>query len=70
MRISATVKLEFEGDRSMDEMALEMALQRALSHLCLTIEHGSLSGRPTSIRKGSCRADLVATEFNNVSVLP
>ena len=23
MRISATVKLEFEGDRSMDEMALE-----------------------------------------------
>ena len=38
MRISATVKLEFEGDRSMDEMALETALQRALTHLCVTIE--------------------------------
>ena len=66
MKITAMVKVEFEGDPTMDEMAL----QRALSHLCLTIEHGSLSGRPTSIRKGSCRADLVATEFNNVSVLP
>ena len=69
MRISATVKVEFEGDRSMDEMALETALQRALSHLCITIEHGSLSGRPTRIRKGSCRAELVATEFSNVHAL-
>ena len=69
MKITAMVKVEFEGDLTMDEMALEMALQRALSHLCLTIEHGSLSGRPTSIRKGSCSADVITTEFNNLSVL-
>ena len=35
MKLTAMVKVEFEGDQSMDQMALETALQRGLRKLCL-----------------------------------
>ena len=46
MKLTAMVKVEFEGDQSMDQMALETALQRGLRKLCLGIEYGLTSGDP------------------------
>ncbi len=68
MKLTAMVKVEFEGDQSMDQMALETALQRGLRKLCLGIEYG-LPGTPVPIRKGSCRAQLLSREFSNVFML-
>ena len=69
MKLTAMVKVEFEGDQSMDQMALETALQRGLRKLCLGIEYGLTSGTPVPVRKGSCRAQLLSREFSNLVML-